>query len=435
MKTVIMAGGKGTRIASLASDVPKPMIPLCGKPILAYQIECLKKNGLRDIVIVVGHLGHIIKDYFKDGASFDCAISYFTETSPLGTAGALYKMREDLTGDFILVNGDIIFDINFYAMIAFHQSRHALATLASHPNSHPYDSSLLVTDTEDRIMQWLNKEDPRRYYKNLVNAGIHILSNELLDAFPAHAEKVDLDRDILKPGIGMGRIFSYKTPEYIKDMGTPERYAQTAADIEKGIVGRRNLSRKQKAVFLDRDGTINTFNGFVTKLEDFELLDGAAEAILEINRSGYLAIVITNQPVIARGEVSLEDLETIHNKMETELGKQGVYLDDIFFCPHHPDKGFPGERPEYKIDCECRKPKPGMILRAAEKYNIDLSASYMVGDDKRDVEAGRTAGCIPALLQCKRGAAHEPGGTGQSGHVMSFANLKEFSEVIIRGIH
>jgi D,D-heptose 1,7-bisphosphate phosphatase len=168
--------------------------------------------------------------------------------------------------------------------------------------------------------------------------------------------------------------------------------------MKSGKVGQKNLSRPQRAVFLDRDGTINKLNGFVTKPENFELIDGAAEAVAGINRAGYLAIVITNQPVIARGEVSLEELETIHNKMETELGKQGAYLDDIFFCPHHPDKGFPGERPEYKIDCDCRKPKPGLILQAAKKYNIDLTASYMVGDDDRDLGAAVAAGCRPVLV-------------------------------------
>jgi D-glycero-D-manno-heptose 1,7-bisphosphate phosphatase len=431
MKTVIMAGGKGTRISSLASDVPKPMIPLCGKPILEYQIDCLKKNGLRDIVLVVGHLGHVIKEYFENGASFDCDITYFTETVPLGTAGALYKIEEALTEDFILLNGDVIFDINFHKMIDFHREHRALATLASHPNSHPYDSSLLVTDAEARIIQWINKEETRLYYKNLVNAGIHVLSKKLLDAAAVHSEKIDLDRDILKPCITTGGIFSYKTPEYIKDMGTPDRYAQVDCDIKTGKKNQKNLAVPQKAVFLDRDGTINTFKGFITKPEDFTLIEGAAEAIHEINRSGYLAIVITNQPVIARGEVSPEELETIHNKMETELGEHGAYLDDIFFCPHHPDKGFFGERPEYKIDCDCRKPKPGMILRAAQKYNVDLTASYMVGDDTRDVEAGLAAGCMAVLLNGNSSVELEPAIAGQTVPVMTFSNLREFVETII----
>lgn len=433
MKTVIMAGGKGTRIASIAAAIPKPMIRLCGKPILEHQLVCLKKNNLTDIIIVTGHLGEVIEDYFGDGRRFGCTIAYYRETEPLGTAGALYRIKDTLDSDFILINGDIIFDIDFSRFIAFYRQNRAAAALAVHPNSHPFDSAVLITDRENRVIQWLNKEDPRQYYKNQVNAGIHILSKNMLASHNGSSEKVDLDREILKPQLSTSRIFAYPTPEYIKDVGTPERYAQVTGDIEKGLVQQRNLRRKQKAVFLDRDGTINDLKGFVRGPEDFELLPGAAEAIGAINCSGYLAIVITNQPVIARGEVSLEELETIHNKMETELGKQGAYLDDIFFCPHHPDKGFPGERPEYKIDCECRKPKPGLILQAAKKYHIDLKASYMVGDDKRDVEAGRAAGCIPVLLKETSSGESEPEGT--RGRGMIFSNLREFAESVIqRGI-
>jgi len=398
MQVVIMAGGKGTRVSSIASDIPKPMIPICGKPILEHQIECLKRNGLTEIILVIGHLGGHIKDYFGDGGRFGCGISYYDETEPLGTAGALYKLK-NLSDDFILLNGDIIFDIDFHRMINFHQKKNAYVTLAVHPNSHPFDSAVLFSNSNNQVTRWLNKEDERTYYKNQVNAGIHIISTEFLKACPQSKEKVDLDRDMLKPSISNGKIFAYSTPEYIKDMGTPERYAQVTSDIENGIVRQKNLSEKQKCVFLDRDGTINKFNDFITKPEDFELIQGAAEAIKKINSLGYLAIVITNQPVIARGEVDFETLDLIHMKMETDLGKHGAYIDDLFYCPHHPDKGFPGERPEYKINCDCRKPKPGLILKAATQYNIDLSRSYMVGDDMRDVNAGKNAGCIPVLLK------------------------------------
>ena len=392
-----MAGGKGTRISSIANDIPKAMIPILGKPILQYQIECLVKNNLPDIILVIGHLGSFITDYFKDGSEYGCNIEYFTETEPLGTAGALFKL-EHLTNDFLLLNGDTIFDMDFSRMAAFHKQKNAGVTIAVHPNSHPYDSALIISNENDQVICWLNKEDNRTFYKNQVNAGVHILSLDFLKKCSLSKEKIDLDRDILKPSINSGEIFAYSTPEYIKDMGTPERFSQVTQDIENCIVQKKNLSNKQKAVFLDRDGTINKLNGFITRPEDFELIEGAAEAIKIINNSGYLAIVITNQPVIARGDADIETLSLIHKKMETELGKHGAYIDDIFFCPHHPDNGFKGERPEYKIECDCRKPKPGMLLKAAEKYNIDLSQSYMIGDDNRDIEAGQNAGCKTVLI-------------------------------------
>ena len=153
------------------------------------------------------------------------------------------------------------------------------------------------------------------------------------------------------------------------------------------------MKNKQRAIFLDRDGTINKYVGFLRNINDFELLPGASDAIKMINSSGYLAIVITNQPVIARGEVTFEELDEIHNKMETLLGNDGAYLDAIYYCPHHPHRGYDGEIPELKIDCDCRKPKPGLLFKAAKDFNIDLSKSWMIGDDDTDVEAGFNAGC------------------------------------------
>ena len=422
MKVVIMAGGKGTRIASVKSDVPKPMIPICGKPILEWQIENLRNCGLTDITFVVGYLGHVIKDYFGDGSRFGIKISYFEETEPLGTAGALFKMPE-LKDDFLLLCGDVILDVDFNRFIEFHQKNHAWACLMAHPNGHPYDSSLLVTEIlppqepggnpvdTHRVVKWMAKEDERIYYKNRVNAGIEIISPELLKEtmkhfVPRHPEapdKIDLDRDVLKPNIPSGKIFAYDTPEYIKDMGTPDRYYEVEKDLQTGKVKARNLKNKQKAIFLDRDGTINKYVGFLTKSEQFELLPGVAEAIKKINKSGYLAIVVTNQPVIARGDCTWEELSQIHDKMETELGKEGAFLDAIYICPHHKDKGFEGERLEYKFDCDCRKPKPGLFFQAANDLNIDLSNSYMVGDSENDLKAGNNAQLKKSFLIGKSG--------------------------------
>jgi D-glycero-D-manno-heptose 1,7-bisphosphate phosphatase len=399
MNVIIMAGGKGTRITSVASDIPKPMIRVNGKPILTHQIECLARNNFTNITIVTGHLASCITNYFGDGSDFGVSITYYEEHTPLGTAGALFKLYEKLGDDFLLINGDIIFDMDLRRLLEFHYEKKALATLVSHPNNHPYDSGLLVTDNTRRVTAWLSKEDTRLYYKNEVNAGIHVLSKKIIAGIHCGKEKVDLDRDILKPALVHGGVFAYTTPEYIKDMGTPERYNEVTKDIQNGLVFKKNLTQSQRAVFMDRDGTINEMTGgFVKRPEDFTLIPGAAEAVRKINADGLLSIVITNQPVSARGDLNFETLYEIHNKMETELGKEGAYLDDIFFCPHHPDSGYPNERAEYKIACECRKPKPGMILAAAKKYNIDLKASWMTGDSWRDIEAGRAAGCKTAFL-------------------------------------
>lgn len=392
-----MAGGRGTRIASINTEVPKPMIEICDKPILEYQIECLKKQNLTEFILVIGYLGNVIEEYFGNGELFGVHIDYIREEDPLGTAGALYHLKDAIEDDFLLINGDIIFDVDISRFAAMHSNNNGLVTIMTHPNSHPYDSGVIIADDDGKVVKWLTKEDERIWYKNRVNAGLHMISPELLQQFE-RPEKKDLDRDILKPLIKNHELYIYDSPEYIKDMGTPERYYSVTKDIESGLVKSRNLSRKQKAFFLDRDGTINKYIGFLNNIEDFILLDGVTEAIKLINRSGYLTIVVTNQPVIARGEVSLDELEEIHNKMETLLGNEGAYVDDIFYCPHHPDKGFEGERIEYKVECSCRKPKPGMLIDAAKKYNIDLSRSWMIGDGMNDMEAGKKAGCMTAYI-------------------------------------
>ncbi len=392
MLAVITAGGKGTRVASVDNSVPKPMLSVAGKPVLQYQIECLKRQGIEKIIFTVGYKGEQIRSFFGDGNRFGVRIDYIEEKVPLGTAGALYYLKNRIKDDFFLINGDLIFDVDLQRMMDFHKSCQAMATLLVHPNDHPYDSGLIVADENGQVNSWLTKEDKRSWYQNRANAGIHVLSPSLLEKLE-EPRKTDVDRNLLKPLIPSGKVYAYQSPEYVKDMGTPERIVQVEKDLQSGLVAGKNLRRKQRAVFLDRDGTINKYVGFLRDINDFELIDGAAEMIRKINQSGYLAIVVTNQPVIARGEVTWGQLREIHNKMETLLGEKGAYVDDIFMCPHHPDKGFPGEIVEFKIDCECRKPKPGMLFQAAKKYNIELAESWMVGDRERDMEAGRAAGC------------------------------------------
>lgn len=416
MKTVIMAGGKGTRIAELFPDIPKPLIPMkdksgISKPVLEWEIESLASQGFKDITITVSHMYEQIKNYFGDGDKWGVKINYFYEEIPLGNAGALFLLRSELGDEpFLLLNADSVFDVDFNRMVKWHNSHNALVTLFAHPNSHPYDSGLLVTDEKNSVTEWLTKEDSRpEFYKNRVNAGIHVVDPAVIDMCGVDPEllgkeingkiyKADLDRQILKPLCGTGKMFAYDSPEYVKDMGTPDRYEQVCKDFSEGIVASKNLSCPQKAVFLDRDGTINVYKGFLRDINEFELIDGVVDAIRKINNSGYLCVVVTNQPVIARGEVTVDQLSQIHNKLETLLGAEGAYIDRLYYCPHHPDKGFDGEIPELKIECECRKPKPGMLIAASKDLNIDLGSSWMIGDGKNDVLAGKNAGCKTILI-------------------------------------
>ena len=398
---VIMAGGKGSRLRSITNDeIPKPMVPVNGKPLLEYQVDKLKAYGIKKIVMIVGHLGEKIEDHFKDGKDFGVDIDYIFEKEPLGTAGAFYYLKDKIdTKDFLLIFGDVFFDLDFDRMEAFHFKNSALTTLLAHPNGHPYDSDLIQMDDNGKVVGFDSKHNVRDYwYDNMVNAGMYVINRELMDLVKEPI-KTDFEKDILANQVKLGaNIYAYHSPEYVKDVGTVDRINATVEELKSGLIQSKNLKNKQRAIFLDRDGTMNVSKGFISKADDLELIPGTIEAIKDINKSGALAIVITNQPVIARGECSFEELHNIHNKLKTLLGEKGVFVDDIFYCPHHPDKGFEGEIPELKFDCECRKPKTGMIDEAVEKYNIDLSRSYMVGDSTMDLEMARNAGIKSVLV-------------------------------------
>ncbi len=439
MKTIIMAGGKGTRIQSIAPDIPKPMLPIAGIPVLEREILSLHEQGLTNIIITVSHLGQVIMDHFKNGEQYGVKIEYYYEETPLGNAGALFKLKKQIGSEpFLLLNADAVFDVDFNRMIKFHKDKKAMVTLFTHPNSHPYDSGLIIAAPDLSVQTWLTKEDERpKYYKNRVNAGLHVIDPNILnligldtdkigtvDSSTGKVIKVDLDRQLLKPLAGTGKMFCYDSPEYVRDMGTPERLHAVENDFKLGKISNKNLKNKQKAVFLDRDGTINIYKGFLRDINDFELIQGVSEAIRKINDSGYLCIVITNQPVIARGEISYQKLNEIHNKMETLLGLEGAYIDALYYCPHHPHKGYDGEIPELKFDCDCRKPKPGMLIKASEDFNIDLNNSFMVGDGENDVKAGLAAGCKSILIN----GNGTNGQDGNWGQLDTLGSLLDFVE-------
>ena len=406
---VIQAGGKGTRMRELTHDeIPKLLLLVNGKPMIEWQILQLKEYGIKEFVLITGHLGEKIEEYFSDGSKLGVSITYIRESIPLGSAGALYHVKGYVKNkDVILVFGDVMFELEWNRFLSFHERKNGVVTLLAHPNAHPYDSDLLIVDRDDRVIGIDSKNNIRDYnYKNCVNAGLSIFKSSLLEQITAE-KRLDYESQLVRPLMESGQVFAYNTPEYVKDAGTPDRFTAVCKEQLDGVWDAKCLKNKQKAVFLDRDGTINEHKGFLKSVDEFELIQGAAEGIRLLNQSPYLVIVATNQPVIARGECTFEELDNIHKKMETDLGRKGAFLNDIFFCPHHPHKGYLGEIPELKIDCNCRKPKIGMLQRAADKYNIDLTQSWYVGDTTMDIQTGINAGMRTVLV--KTGEAGKDG--------------------------
>lgn len=410
MIAILQAGGAGTRLKAISGNLPKPMVPIGGKPILEHEINNLVENGITELYIVISKKGKAIPDYFGDGSRFGAHIHYLMEQEPLGTGGAFALLHDVIQGDFIFCFADLMFNISWKKFIAFHEQSGAAITAFAHPNSHPFDSDIFVTDQNGFIERIELKNTERLTpYENLTNAGLYVAKKEIAD-FVIDPDKIDFEKVVLQHFINEKKANVYRSSEYVKDCGTPERYDAVGQDYTNGIIAQKSLEHPQKCIFLDRDGTINQYDGYVDRLDQMKLIPGAANAIRAINRSPYLAICVTNQPIVARGAITEDELRTINHKMEDLLGNESAYLDALYYCPHHPDKGFPGERVEYKIDCDCRKPKIGMLKKAEEHYHIDLSQSWMVGDTYRDVETGVNAGCKTILLtggSPDKGTPHE----------------------------
>jgi len=394
-------------MGELTRRCPKPMIRLAGKPILEHQIELARRYGHTDILMLTGYRGNVIEDYFGSGEAWGVQIGYHREEKPLGTGGAIKAVEERIGGDFLVFYGDVLMDLDLHALAARHAQRKPLATLVVHPNNHPQDSDLVETDAEGRVTAFhAARRPPHCCHRNLANAALYALSPEILRHIPA-ATACDLGRDVFPAVVRSGGLIAaYNTPEYLRDVGTEERLREVEADVTSGKVARLNRRNARKAVFLDRDGVLNVERGHVTTPEQLQLVPGAAEAVRRINRSEYLAVVVSNQSAIAKGLISEQQLERIHARLDTLLGVEGAYLDRIYYCPHHPERGFPGERPEYKIACTCRKPAPGMLLRGAAELNIDLAASFMIGDQATDILAGGSASVKTILLRTGHGATH-----------------------------
>lgn len=392
-QAVILAGGKGTRLKAISKNIPKPMTKILDKPLLHHQIELCAKQGITDIHLLVGYKSEAIFNYFLDGSSFGVKISYHKEDKPRGTAGALLDALDSLNDQFIMIYGDTFLNVDLISFLSFHNKKNANITLFLHPNNHPNDSDLIELDEQEKIKDIFSyphpANEPRR---NLVNAGLYIFNKSALSNTKISKKKSDIAKNLFPKLLEeKSKIFGYISTEYIKDMGTPERLSSVEKDIQSGKVDALAKSNPKSAVFIDRDGVINKEVGHLNSLSQFELIDGVAESIRKINNKGILVIIITNQPVIARGELSEKKLRIIHNKMDVLLGISGAYIDAIYYCPHHPHKGFKGEIAEMKKECLCRKPSPGMILRAADELNVALEKSWMIGDSTSDILAAKNA--------------------------------------------
>jgi D,D-heptose 1,7-bisphosphate phosphatase len=415
-QAVILAGGKGTRLKEVSGNLPKSMVPVLGKPLLQYLIEQCVKYGISNIKLLVSYKKKVIKDYFGDGARYGATIQYIAEDIPRGTAGALIDALPELDEQFLVVYGDTFFDIDLGAFWKFHQDKEGDASIFLHPNDHPYDSDLVEVDSDLQVQKIHPYPHDNQWRQNLVNAAVYMFNKDALKGVGFVSNRPDIAKELFPLMLeSKKKLYGYRSTEYIKDMGTPKRLSKVEMDINSGKVKSLKKQTPKMAIFLDRDGTINQEVNHLSSQERFELIDGVGEAICQINAAGILAVVVTNQPVIARGELKESELKVIHNKMDTLLGRYGAYLDRLYYCPHHTDRGFEGEIEVLKCDCDCRKPKIGLFTQAKNDLNIVLEKSWVIGDSTRDILAAQNAGMKSILVQ-----------TGNSGKDGSYEVTPDF---------
>ena len=407
-QVVILAGGKGSRLKSVSGDLPKPMVPVLDKPLLQHIIEQCAKYGFLDVRLLVSYGADLIEGYFGNGDQYGVSITYHREDIPRGTAGALLDVLPELNDHFLVLYGDTYFDVELNKFWDFNIKRDGDALLFLHPNDHPHDSDLVEVDNDYKITAISGYPHDDSWRRNLVNAAIYMVKRSAILDVKLSKELPDIAKDLFPLMVESGKnLYGYLSTEYLKDMGTPDRLIGVERDIRSGKVNALKYSTNKKAIFLDRDGVINREVDHLSNSDQFELLDGVGGAIRKANRAGILVVVVTNQPVIARGELSGEGLRIIHNKMETLLGKERAYIDRIYYCPHHPESGFLGEVKALKIECDCRKPKTGLFLQAEKEMNISLEDAWMVGDRTADILAGEQAGVQSVLVKTGYGGKDE----------------------------
>lgn len=400
--------------------------PLGNTTLLDYQINVLRNNGVTEIYLAYPAGNKIIPEKYKNEGD----IYLISVPKSLGNAGALCYVPKD--EDILFVPGDLVFDVCLKRFFEFHKAHEGYLTCLSHPEPHPEQKDVLLLQNNINGFIILPKETSSArdfYYSNLIPTELSILSPDLLAIFDEEDPyPLNFREDVFDPTLANGCVVSYYSAEYVQRISGKAEYLRIQEDVKAGIPERKNASRPQKAFFLDRDGTINVFGDFVVRPDMLTLIPGAAKAIAKINRAGYLAICVTNQPVVARGETTMQEMTNILANLEMMLGKEGAYLDAIYFCPHYPRK-FPESNEEYTMPCTCRKPGIGLLEEAKKAFNIDYSESWFIGDTTRDVQTGLNARTHTALLL--GGDPHYNKRYGDAAPEKTFQTLEEAIDDIL----
>ena len=398
-QAIIVCGGLGTRLGTLVKDTPKPMLLVGGKPIIVHTIELLKQHGITDVILAAGYKADIVQAHFGD-RDWGVNLTISIEQEPLGTAGPLTLMNNILNDNFLMLYGDEFIDFDVSDLIKIHELNSPLATILARPSTHPWDAHLIQTNANGFVSEIVTKHEPNRNYQNIGNAAVYALSKRILGFIDG---KSDFMSNVFPNAIAQGEtiyIRKLKSNEYVKDLGLPERFTQVESYLEQRqlIAEARSKQGPVTTVFLDRDGVLNREIGLLSHPDQLDILPGVSDAIRLFNHSGIKIVVVTNQPVVARGLCSESDIQQIHKKLNNSLEAHDAYIDAIYYCPHHPETQYGEGVTALRRACECRKPGIGMLMRAKYDLDLRLGGCIMIGDSTVDVEAGRNAGIRTILV-------------------------------------
>jgi len=369
-QAVILVGGRGTRLGELTNDLPKPLLSVADRPFLGYVVDSLIHQGFDDILLLAGYQSDAVVQFAADTSEKypDVLLHVVVEDQPLGTGGALRHAQASLAEQFVLLNGDTLFDINLNDLLTPPLGTKLVRmALRRVPDTARFGRVVLagnaVTGMQEKGIRG----------EGLINGGIYLLSSACLDRLPLGASSVE--SDLFPRLIFEGLVEAREYAGFFLDIGIPSDYLAAQTLVPK--------SRQRPAVFFDRDGVLNEDANYVSTPEQFRWIDGAKAAVKFCNDAGYYVFVVTNQAGVARGYYDVNRVHALHAWMQQELRAAGAHVDGYYFCPHHPD--FTGP-------CDCRKPEPGMILQALSEWPIIKERSLLIGDKTWDIEAAERAG-------------------------------------------
>ena len=395
-QALILSGGFGKRAEKFSQGLPKSLLVIDEKPLIDYQLKEISKTKINKIHFLLGHKSERIIEYLNNSHwQKHFSISFSIESEPKGTGGALVNAEGALENEFLLICGDLMIDSVIKSFLE--NSEYFQNVILHRATEHIFDSNLLMLDFDNKVTDVLIKPHTNGLYlRNRAFTGVYKLSRHFVDYLKQTYgnSKFDLDSEGIKYVLPDKHVFySISSPGFIRDIGTKDRFNEVTKMYKSG-----GFRARSKAVFLDRDGVVNLDDGYINHPDKIILSHGLIPFIKQVKELGFKVFVVTNQPILARGEIEFSELEIIHAKIDTILADHDTYIDEYFVCPHHPDKGFEGEITSLKIICSCRKPKPGMLIQAIEKYSVVIDESFMVGDREVDFLAARAIGLKYAHL-------------------------------------